>query len=267
MVECGVRGRGTPDQQLGLTSHNIQSGPEICHSHCVKFSDKITLDLPPTMSTDQVIDPLRSLDNDEAEDLFKSAFNGSAGVLKITKTAPQIDSYQEKFDPPKPVDLPSPEGEEDDLFSDCRSEVGSEAGVRRVSCPRTPGDEAGPGPGPGPGYRQDLEGSFREKLSLMRGPVMEQEMCGEEMIRVTVEDPHRVGEGISSYTAYRVVTRTNIRCFRRASFSVVRRYSDFLGLHEKLVARYQSKGRIIPPAPEKSIIGTYKIVGSWTNSL
>ena len=217
-----------------------------------RSSDKITL----TMSTDQVTDPLRSLDNDEAEDLFKSAFNGSAGVLKITKTAPQIDTYQEKFDPPKPVDLPSPEGEEDDLFSDCRSEVGSEAGVRRISCPRTPGEEAGPGPGPG--YRQDLEGSFREKLSLMRGPVMEQEMCGEEVIRVTVEDPHRVGEGISSYTAYRVVTRTNIRCFRRASFSVVRRYSDFLGLHEKLVARYQSKGRIIPPAPEKSIIGTYK---------
>ena len=75
------------------------------------------------------------------------------------------------------------------------------------------------------------------------------------MIRVTVEDPHRVGEGISSFTAYRVVTSTNIRCFRRASFSVVRRYSDFLGLHEKLVARYQSKGRIIPPAPEKNIIG------------
>ena len=38
--------------------------------------------------------------------------------------------------------------------------------------------------------------------------------------------------------------------------SVVRRYSDFLGLHEKLVARYQYRGRIIPPPPQKSIIGT-----------
>ena len=46
------------------------------------------------MSTDQVTDPLRTIDNDEAEDLFKSAFNGSAGVLKITNTSPQIDSYQ-----------------------------------------------------------------------------------------------------------------------------------------------------------------------------
>ena len=50
--------------------------------------------------------------------------------------------------------------------------------------------------------------------------------------------------------------RTNLKCFRRGSFSVVRRYSDFLGLHEKLVGRYQYRGRIIPPPPEKSIIGT-----------
>ena len=53
--------------------------------------------------------------------------------------------------------------------------------------------------------------------------------------------------------------RTNLHCFRRASFTVIRRYSDFLGLHEKLVARYQNKGRIIPPAPEKSLIGTTRV--------
>ena len=160
--------------------------------------------------------------------------------------------FPEKYDPPKPVDIPSSECEEDDLFSDCRSEAGSEAGVRRISCPRSPGEEAGPG------HRQELEGSFREKLSLMRSPAVEPAL--EEVIRVSVEDPHRVGEGMSSYTAYRVVTTTNIRCFRRSSFSVVRRYSDFLGLHEKLVARYQSRGRIIPPAPEKSIIGDQSIM-------
>ena len=31
-----------------------------------------------------VSDPLRTLENDESDDLFKSAFNGSAGVIKIT---------------------------------------------------------------------------------------------------------------------------------------------------------------------------------------
>ena len=79
--------------------------------------------------------------------------------------------------------------------------------------------------------------------------------AADTFIEVTISDPQKVGDGMSSYMAYKVMTRTNLRCFRRGSFTVVRRYSDFLGLHEKLVARYQSKGRIIPPAPEKNIIG------------
>jgi len=36
---------------------------------------------------------------------------------------------------------------------------------------------------------------------------------------------------------------------------VYRRFSDFLGLHEKLVVKHLHQGRIIPPAPEKSVIG------------
>jgi sorting nexin-1/2 len=35
----------------------------------------------------------------------------------------------------------------------------------------------------------------------------------------------------------------------------MRRFSDFLGLHDKLVEKYLRMGRIIPPAPEKSVIG------------
>ena len=42
----------------------------------------------PAMTQSPVTDPLRSLDNDEAEDLFKSAFNGTAGVIKITSSQP-----------------------------------------------------------------------------------------------------------------------------------------------------------------------------------
>ena len=99
---------------------------------------------------------------------------------------------------------------------------------------------------------QGLEASIRDRLNIGRPPM---EDPVEEYLYVNVADPHKVGEGMSSYMAYKVMTRTNLRCFRRGSFTVVRRYSDFLGLHEKLVARYQSKGRIIPPAPEKNIIG------------
>ena len=45
--------------------------------------------------------------------------------------------------------------------------------------------------------------------------------------------------------------------FRKRSFSVMRRFSDFLGLHDKLVEKYLRMGRIIPPAPEKSVIGKW----------
>jgi len=40
--------------------------------------------------------------------------------------------------------------------------------------------------------------------------------------------------------------------------SVYRRFSDFLGLHEKLVEKHQARGMIVPPAPEKSIVGTWR---------
>ena len=42
---------------------------------------------------------------------------------------------------------------------------------------------------------------------------------------------------------------------RRQRFSVMRRFSDFLGLHDKLVEKHIRSGRIVPPAPEKSVIG------------
>ena len=44
--------------------------------------------------------------------------------------------------------------------------------------------------------------------------------------------------------------------FKKREFAVLRRFSDFLGLHDKLTEKYLKVGRIIPPAPEKSVIGT-----------
>jgi sorting nexin-1/2 len=43
--------------------------------------------------------------------------------------------------------------------------------------------------------------------------------------------------------------------FKSANTSVKRRFSDFLGLHERLASKYLHLGRIVPPAPEKSVIG------------
>lgn len=43
--------------------------------------------------------------------------------------------------------------------------------------------------------------------------------------------------------------------FRSKQFSVKRRFSDFLGLYEKLSEKHAQNGFIVPPPPEKSLIG------------
>ena len=49
--------------------------------------------------------------------------------------------------------------------------------------------------------------------------------------------------------------QTDIPDFRQTDMEVCRRFSDFLGLHEKLVVKHLHHGCIIPPAPQKSVIG------------
>ena len=47
--------------------------------------------------------------------------------------------------------------------------------------------------------------------------------------------------------------------YRKQCWSVTRRFSDYLGLHSKLVEKHLHSGRIIPPAPEKDALNTTKI--------
>lgn len=53
----------------------------------------------------------------------------------------------------------------------------------------------------------------------------------------------------------RLLLQTSLAMFRSKAFTVRRRYSDFLGLHEKLAAKQSLQGCIIPPPPEKSVVG------------
>ncbi|KAF7270816.1 hypothetical protein GWI33_016223 [Rhynchophorus ferrugineus] len=70
----------------------------------------------------------------------------------------------------------------------------------------------------------------------------------DEYLDITIADTQKMGEGMGAYVAY-----------------LTRRFSDFLGLHDKLTEKYLKVGRIIPPAPEKSVIGMTKIkMGSST---
>uniref|UniRef100_A0A672YC41 Sorting nexin-2 n=1 Tax=Sphaeramia orbicularis TaxID=375764 RepID=A0A672YC41_9TELE len=67
------------------------------------------------------------------------------------------------------------------------------------------------------------------------------------------------GDGMNAYMAYKVTTKTSMSLFKLREFSVRRRFSDFLGLHSKLASKYLHIGYIVPPAPEKSIVGMTKV--------
>ncbi|KAA0714505.1 Sorting nexin-2 [Triplophysa tibetana] len=78
-------------------------------------------------------------------------------------------------------------------------------------------------------------------------------------IQLSVSDPEKVGDGMNAFMVYKVTTKTSLSIFNRDEFTVKRRFSDFLGLHSKLASKYLHIGYIVPPAPEKSIVGMTKV--------
>uniref|UniRef100_F6TTI7 Sorting nexin-2 n=1 Tax=Xenopus tropicalis TaxID=8364 RepID=F6TTI7_XENTR len=89
---------------------------------------------------------------------------------------------------------------------------------------------------------------------------IEEEANGDAFdVEIGVSDPEKVGDGMNAYMAYKVTTKTSLSMFNKNEFSVRRRFSDFLGLHSKLATKYMHIGYIVPPAPEKSIVGMTKV--------
>ncbi|XP_027707836.1 sorting nexin-1 isoform X1 [Vombatus ursinus] len=78
-------------------------------------------------------------------------------------------------------------------------------------------------------------------------------------LTVSITDPEKIGDGMNAYVAYKVTTQTSLPMFRSKQFSVKRRFSDFLGLYEKLSEKHSQNGFIVPPPPEKSLIGMTKV--------
>uniref|UniRef100_A0A665W9I0 Sorting nexin 1b n=1 Tax=Echeneis naucrates TaxID=173247 RepID=A0A665W9I0_ECHNA len=64
-------------------------------------------------------------------------------------------------------------------------------------------------------------------------------------VDVAVTNPEKVGNSLPM--------------FRSKTFSVRRRFSDFLGLYEKLSVKQSLHGCIVPPPPEKSVVGMTKV--------
>lgn len=92
-------------------------------------------------------------------------------------------------------------------------------------------------------------------------------MITPSQITITISEPQKMGEGMGSYMIYSVSTRTTLPYFRRQSMTVNRRFSDFLGLHSKLLMKHGQSGRIIPPPPAKSAFGTAKVKMAKDESL
>ncbi|KAJ8954118.1 hypothetical protein NQ314_007147 [Rhamnusium bicolor] len=108
-------------------------------------------------------------------------------------------------------------------------------------------------------FRGELETVPINNSSLPISMEQVEAVRGDEFLEISITEPQKVGEGMGAYMAYRVKTKTNMPIFKKREFSVTRRFSDFLGLHDKLTEKYLKVGRIIPPAPEKSVIGMTKI--------
>ncbi|KAL2613303.1 hypothetical protein R1flu_024995 [Riccia fluitans] len=75
-------------------------------------------------------------------------------------------------------------------------------------------------------------------------------------LSISVTDPVKLGNGVQSYISYRVSTKTTNQEDRGPEKIVIRRYSDFVWLHERLVEKY--KGIFIPPLPEKSAVEKFR---------
>ncbi|XP_005103390.1 sorting nexin-2 isoform X2 [Aplysia californica] len=78
-------------------------------------------------------------------------------------------------------------------------------------------------------------------------------------IDIKIIESQKMGDGMSAYMTYKIVCKTTNPAFRRPENIVLRRFSDFLGLHAKLAEKHVPLGVIVPPAPEKSVLGMTKV--------
>lgn len=75
-------------------------------------------------------------------------------------------------------------------------------------------------------------------------------------LSVSVTDPVKLGNGVQAYISYRVITKTNFPEYQGPEKIVIRRYSDFVWLRDRLFEKY--KGIFIPPVPEKSAVEKFR---------
>ncbi|VDM28464.1 unnamed protein product, partial [Toxocara canis] len=82
-------------------------------------------------------------------------------------------------------------------------------------------------------------------------------------INIVINQFEKKGEGVNAYIVYRIATTIgslltfnsdaylteNVLGYASREYEVWRRFSDFLGLHEKLMEKYFHKGILVAAAP------------------
>ncbi|KAL0910813.1 hypothetical protein M5K25_018902 [Dendrobium thyrsiflorum] len=79
---------------------------------------------------------------------------------------------------------------------------------------------------------------------------------GQPFLSVSVTDPVKLGNGVQAYISYRVMSKTNMPEYQGQEKIVIRRYSDFVWLRDRLADKF--KGIFIPPLPEKSAVEKFR---------
>ncbi|XP_057899465.1 sorting nexin-2 isoform X1 [Melospiza georgiana] len=198
---------------------------------------------------------------EDGEDLFTS----TVSTLESSPSSPEpaslpAEDISTNSNGPKPAEIML-DGDREDLFAEATEEVSLD------SPERDPILSPEPTPAVTPVTPTALIAPRMEPKSVT-APVIfdrsreeiEEEANGDLFdIEINVSDPEKVGDGMNAYMAYRVTTKTSLSIFHKNEFSVKRRFSDFLGLHSKLATKYMHIGYIVPPAPEKSIVGMTKV--------
>jgi sorting nexin-1/2 len=94
-----------------------------------------------------------------------------------------------------------------------------------------------------------------DNRSRQQQPSMSVEQAAKPTFSITVGDPHTVGNAASSHTVYSVITKTTSKAYANPTFTVTRRYRDFLWLYEQL--HTNNPGVVVPPPPEKQTVGRF----------
>uniref|UniRef100_A0A8C1B7D6 PX domain-containing protein n=1 Tax=Cyprinus carpio carpio TaxID=630221 RepID=A0A8C1B7D6_CYPCA len=68
-----------------------------------------------------------------------------------------------------------------------------------------------------------------------------------------------INQHYGPFPCFSVSLQTTLPMFPNKMFSVRQRFSDFLGLYEKISAKHSLLGCIIPPPPQKSVVGMTKV--------